>query len=115
MEFETKRLRALELLKSTGMRRGNYEPPVVSLLWRMGFAVPPPHFASFWGSAVFLGIAFGSVWGTVMWFLAWSHSGMDMHAAMLTSAVSGLLFGFAMASFYAYGRRKHRLPRWKDL
>jgi hypothetical protein len=107
--------KALELLKATGMSRGNYEPPLVSLLWRLGMPVPPPHFASFIAVALFLGVGFGVVWGAVMWFFTWSASGMDMHAAMLTSTASGLFFGIAMASFYAYGRRKHKLPKWLDL
>ncbi len=115
MNFEQKLAKALELLKATGMSRGNYEPPLVSLLWRMGIPVPPPHFASFVGSALFLGVTFAAVWGAVMWFFAWSKAGMDMHAAMLASTASGLLFGITMASFYAYGRRKYKLPKWKDL
>jgi len=115
MEFEQRLVKALELLKATGMSRGNYEPPLVSLLWRMGISVPPPHFASFAGSIVFLGVGFTLVWGAVMWFFTWSQSGMDMHAAMLTSTVSGFLFGVSMASFYAYGRRKYKLPKWTDL
>ena len=115
MDFEQKLAKALELLKATGMSRGNYEPPVVSLLWKMGIAVAPPHFAPFVGTALFLGAAFSVVWGAVMWVFSWSKSGMDMHAALLTSVASGLLFGIAMASFYAYGRRKHKLPKWKDL
>ena len=114
-DFETKRAKAMELLKASGMRRSNYEPPVVSLLWRLGFAVPPPHFASFLGSMAFAGVSFGVVWGLAMWFLTWSGSGMDMHAAVLVSAVSGLLFGTAMAGVYAYGRRKHKLPSWNEL
>jgi hypothetical protein len=50
-----------------------------------------------------------------MWFLTWSGSGMDMHAAILVSAASGLLFGTAMAGVYAHGRRKHKLPSWNEL
>ena len=114
-DFETKRTKALALLQASGMKRSNYEPPLVSLLWRLGLPVPPPHFASFVGSATFSAVTFGVVWGLVMWFVSWSGSGMDIHAAMLTSAVSGLLFGLAMAGMYAYGRRKHKLPSWKDL
>jgi hypothetical protein len=114
-DFETKRTKALELLKASGMRRNNYEPPLVSLLWKLGFPVPPPHFASFLGCVAFAGILFGVVWGLVMWFTTWSGSGMDLHAAILVSAVSGLLFGAAMAGMYAYGRRKHKLPAWDAL
>lgn len=32
------------------------------------------------------------------------------------AAVSaGILFGLAMAGYYAYGRKKYNLPRWQDL
>ena len=114
-DFDTKRAKAMELLKASGMRRSNYEPPLVSLLWKLGVSVPPPHFASFVGCGSFAGISFGVVWGLVMWFSNWSGSGMDMHAAILVSAVSGLLFGVAMAGMYAHGRRKHKLPSWDEL
>jgi hypothetical protein len=115
MGFESKRVKAMALLNATDMMRRNYEPPVISLLWRLGIPVPPPHFVSFCGIAAFSGIAFGFVWGLTMWFLSWSASGMDAHSAMLVSAISGLLFGLALASYYAYGRRKHKLPNWNKL
>lgn len=113
--FETKRAKAMALLHATGMRRSHYEPPLVSLLWRLGVPVPPPHFASFFGCMAFAGAAFGVVWGQVMWFTTWSASGMDLHVALLVSTVSGLLFGLALAAIYAYGRRKHKLPAWEEL
>jgi hypothetical protein len=115
MDFESKRKRALAVLSATGMLRKNYEPPLITALWKMGFSVPPPHFISFFGVAIFSGIWFGAVSGLTMWYFSWSESGMDAHSAMLISAISGLLFGLAMASFYANGRRKHNLPNWNML
>jgi hypothetical protein len=29
--------------------------------------------------------------------------------------VGGLLLGLAMAQYYRFGARKHRLPRWADI
>jgi hypothetical protein len=114
-EFEAKKARALEILKATGIRRNNYEPPAVTLLWKMGLKVPPPHFASFIASALFAAVFFGVTWGLFMWFFVWSGDGMQVETAILTSAVSGTLFGSLMGIYYAYGRRKYQLPDWKTL
>lgn len=114
-DFDAKKARALEILKATGIRRNNYEPPAVALLWKMGLQVPPPHFASFIASSLFAAVFFGVTWGLFMWFFVWSSDGMSFQIALLTSAVSGALFGCLMGIYYAYGRRKHQLPRWDTL
>ena len=61
------------------------------------------------------GSFFGLVWGLLMWFWQWSDTGMSAGFAAALSVVAGLLFGLSMASYYAYGRRKHRLPPWTSL
>jgi uncharacterized membrane-anchored protein len=97
------------------MWRSNYEPPLLRLLWRLGLNVPPPHFAGFVATALFSGGFFALLWGVIMWFLTWSRSGMSPTGAVTTAVFGGVLFGLMMASYYYWGRRKHRLPEWKDL
>ena len=115
MTPSTRRDAALALLARTGIRSNNYAPPALKLLWAMGLDVPPPHFASFAASTVLTGSFFGLVWGLLMWFWQWSDTGMSAGLAAALSVVAGLLFGLSMASYYAYGRRKHRLPPWTSL
>ena len=103
---------ALSALAATGMQPTTYAPPVHRLLWRMGFHVPPPHFAGFTSNLIFSGTWFGIVWGTIMWFATWSDRGMSPAGAIVAAIVAGILFGLCMAIYYRHGARKHNLPAW---
>lgn len=113
--FDTRKARALELLRGTGMRESNYLPPALKLLWRLGVPVPPPHFAGFGAVTLASGLFFGLGWGAVMWWWQWERQGMSLTAAALTALGAGVCFGLCMAAYYAFGRRKHGLPTWKEL
>jgi hypothetical protein len=115
MESNPKREAALRLLSATGMKRSNYEPPLLRLLWRLGVDAPPPHFASFGANALVAGIFFGSCWGMSMWLFLWRQQAAPITVSLLSSVLAGLLFGIAMATYYAYGRRKYNLPSWHSL
>jgi len=97
------------------MWRNSYEPPLLRLLWRLGLNVPPPHFAGFIVTTLFYGGFFALFWGVIMWFFTWSESGMSPTGAAGAALFAGVLFGLIMASYYSWGRRKHRLPGWKNL
>lgn len=115
MSFELKRSQALDALHKTGIWRSNYEPPLIRLLWRLGFKLPPPHFAPFFFVALLTGIFFGACWGGIMWLVHWSHVGMGVLPAVKGSGIAGLAFGTSMALYYAYGRVKYKLPSWSSL
>ena len=115
MSFESRRAKALELLKATAMWPSNYEPPILRALWKLGFKIPPPHFVPFWKTTLFASLWFGGVWGIVMWLTVWSSQGVALSAALCIAAAAGLFFGLSMSLYYAYGRRKHRLPEWSSL
>ncbi len=111
---ELKRQAALKLLEKTGIMRSNYAPPYLRLLWRMGFDVPPPHFAQFWQNALFSGSFYAIGWGALMYFLVWSKTAMSATAMLNSAGIAGILFGLALASYYAHGKRKHGLPSWQE-
>lgn len=111
---ELKRQAALKLLEKTGIMRSNYAPPYLRLLWRMGFDVPPPHFAKFWQNALFSGCFYAIAWGTLMYFFVWSKTAMSVTAMLNSAGIAGILFGLALASYYAHGKRKHGLPSWQE-
>ena len=115
MKANARRQAALDLLSRTGIWPSNYAPPALHMLWALGLNIPPPHFASFAGSALFTGGVFGVIYGLLMWSVQWSPHGMSVSMAVTLSAVAGILFGLCMASYYAYGRRKHNLPAWDQL
>ena len=114
MDNNEKRAAALRLLASTGMWSSSYAPPLFRILWWFGVDIPPPHFASFTWNMIFAGTYFGAAWGLLSWWFLWADSGRaPVH--MLTSAiVAGVFFGIFMAAYFAYGKRKHRLPSWHE-
>jgi hypothetical protein len=112
MTFQSRRAQSLDILKSTGMRRSNYEPPFLRALWRMGVEIPPPHFMPFIQIAIFAAALCSIVWGVVIWSLVWPRQGMS---ALAISCGAGLCVGYFLAIYYAYGRRKYRLPEWRSL
>jgi len=97
------------------MWRSNYEPPALRLLWRLGVDVPPPHFASFSSTALALGTFFGFAWGLAMWLFLWRAQAVPAETVLIVVFVAGLLFGTCMASYYAFGRRRYKLPPWNSL
>jgi hypothetical protein len=118
-QFEARRVEALRLLKATGIRPSNYLPRVTQWLWRWGYAVRPPHFVPFgtmWLAgggcfAVAWGLWMGLIWGWVIPPVVPLHLlGLGVGAVFV-----GFFVGLFMASYYAYGRRKHALPAWDDL
>jgi len=115
MNFEKRREVALALLQKTGIWRSNYKPPILRLLWRIGFDAPPPHFASFFANFILSGVSFGTIWGFVMWFALWSPQGMPFSRAAFAAFLAGLYFGLVMAVYYRYSARKHSLPKWSDI
>jgi Family of unknown function (DUF6404) len=113
MTFDEKLAAAKDLLASKGIWRAVYAPTVVALLWRVGFKIPPPHFAGFFGTFVFSGTVLGGAWGVLMWLLWWRHD-MSPAVAVGVSVVAGLLVGLCVASYYRYAAHKYAIPAWED-
>jgi hypothetical protein len=63
MSSNPKREAAIKILASTGIWRSSYAPPLLRLLWRLGFDAPPPHFVSFSAIALFSGSYFAITLG----------------------------------------------------
>lgn len=109
-----KRRAALELLARTLMKPSNFQPPAIRLLWHLGVNVRPPHFSSFLFNTLFTGGVFALNWGLLMWLISWHNYRTPAEAASI-AAITGLCFGILMAGYYAYGKRKHKLPSWSEL
>lgn len=118
MSFEQRKARALEILQATGMMPSHYAPPLIRLLWKAGVKIAPPHFQSFQRTTFVAGAWFAFGWGMIMWVFGWFQGDATSPSAVVTvvaAGLAGLLFGLAMASFYARDRRKHQLPAWAAL
>jgi hypothetical protein len=114
MQFEEKVTAARELLASKGIVRAAYAPTIVTLLWRAGVKVPPPHFAGFLGTFLFSTVFFGVLWGVIMWFLVWSRNATPPATAAGTSVLVGVAVGLVVALYYRFSARRHAIPKWSE-
>mgnify|MGYP000013945724 CR=1 FL=1 len=116
MNSTAKREVALKLLEATGIWKSSYAPPGVRLLWRLGFDCPPPHLARFWSVFLVCALYFGIFMGLFMVAMStFSGTNVPSSSTLLGASLAGICFGLFMATYYAMGRRKYRLPLWKDL
>ena len=112
MPMTTRIAAGIEILDAKGVNhayRSQFSLP--TLLWRMGFTQPPPHFEGFWRSSVSNGLFFGAGLGLIIWW--WD--GPSFSEVLLRAAVGGAFCGLAMAVYYWYIRRKHDLPVWSEI
>ncbi len=101
-------------LAQRGIGKYTTAPPLYRLLWRLGFEVPPPHYAGFWPLAIFMGVFFAVLWGIFMWFFLWRSEDMPAAIAIGSSLLAGALFGVGMAAYYRSAASKLALPHWED-
>lgn len=108
-DFLARRDIALRLMSAKGLRHTSYAPMFHRVLWYCSIPIRPPHFASFLANFLLMGGWFGCF---LIGLLLWSLPGS---VAILLSTLAGILFGVAMASYFAYSARKHELPDWSQL
>jgi hypothetical protein len=115
MTFEEKRKSAIALLAERGVKRPAYAPTIVTLLWRAGLEVPPPHFAPFLAVFAFAAVFIAATWGLLMWFVVWAPHGEAVLTAIMIAALVGGFAGLVIAGYYRYSARKLALPRWETI
>ena len=81
----------------------------------IGFEPRPPYYQSFTKVVVFFGIYFAVLWGLTMNLVIWRDQAIPFPVQLISSALAGVLFGFGMALWYRYVRRKSGLSSWADL
>jgi hypothetical protein len=115
MSFKARLAIALRLLDAKGIRRWTYYISIYQLLWLLNVSIRPPIFNGFVFNCVFMSIAFGTLWGTFMWFLLWSRQGMAITTAVMLAAAAGVFFGIVLALLTRHKARKLGLPAWEQL
>jgi hypothetical protein len=99
-------------LAQKGIGRYTAAPPLHRLLWRLGFDVAPPPFATFWSNALLMGVSFAVAWAVIMWLAVWRD--LPLISALIVSGVTGAFVGLSTAAYYRWRWRKLGLPHWGD-
>ncbi|PHM60634.1 hypothetical protein Xsto_03791 [Xenorhabdus stockiae] len=119
MTFEQRKARAIAIMESKNMDRSYYAPPLLRLLWRMGFKTPPLPFISFWQITLFAGsffeLGFWVIKWLFGWLLDWQHEETSLIAVIVSSIVGGLFFGVFTAVNVRWTKTFHDLPDWDSL
>src|SRR6478735_2812770 len=89
MTYEEKCNFAVKELEAAKIWKSNYNPPIISLLRRLGFKVPFPHYNSFLSNALSTGIYFGCAWGLFMYFFMWKTQNISPALMSLTAISAG--------------------------
>jgi hypothetical protein len=114
MAFEEKLSAARQQLEALGVASGTAAPPLHRLLWALGIHMPPPHFAGFGANFALMGGWFGTLFGLFAWFFFLRKGNYPTYFPFFFAALTGSLFGIAMAFYYYESARKLRLPNWRQ-
>jgi hypothetical protein len=106
---------AVAEMNNAGVWRWNGTPPYLRIGRKMGFEPRPPYYESFTKVVVLFGTYFAVMWGLAMNLFIWRNQAMPFPLQLIGSAITGLLFGFGMALWYSYVRKKSGLSSWRDL
>jgi hypothetical protein len=113
MSFQDRLARSRALLETKGIRRGT--PLLHRLLWRLGFAMPPPLFAPPLVNSAIMGLFFAVGYGILTWLLDGAPGGSGVPGRIIGSLLAGAAFGAIMAWVLRRTARKHELPSWEDV
>lgn len=114
-EFDRKLEAARAEMTKAGIGASTQEPPLTRFSRQMGYKSVPPLYQGFLKTTLRMGSFFGLAWGVFMWLFIWKQNGMPVSVAVTGAIAAGVLFGVAMAGYYAYMRKKHGLTDWDAL
>ncbi|WP_414146918.1 DUF6404 family protein [Erwinia sp. BNK-24-b] len=113
--FESKKSRALALMKKKGMWPSLYAPPCHVFLWELGISVAPPPFSPFWTNFACITGVNTTFWGIVMWFVFWKGNQEDLLSATWTILTVGVLCGLFMSALESWRGKANNLPPWSEV
>ncbi|MBL4812276.1 MAG: hypothetical protein JKX69_07970 [Rhodobacteraceae bacterium] len=113
--YEDRLQKANDELARAGIWASNANPPYTKMLRQLGLKPRPPHYVSFWEIVIVQGILFGVLWGIIIWLSVWSVQGVAAIVSIIAAFSAGALFGFCMALYYRYGRKRYGLRTWEAL
>jgi Family of unknown function (DUF6404) len=115
MPFLDRRDFALKLMDDAGVEPRWSRPPMWRHLWRRGINLPSPLFMPFWQLAALFGVIFAIPTGALSWLIIWRNARMPLPTFCVATLFEGAVFGVAIASTFAYRKRRFELPDWQNL
>ncbi|RYH30455.1 hypothetical protein EON65_05040 [archaeon] len=112
LEYEAQCRRWDRIAEGKGLSSSFRSPPMDAYLKMMGYRTSPVVLWSFCPVSLLMGGCFGLAWPVVMWCFL---SVRDVKEIVMTSILTGVLFGLGMAATYAFVRAYYRLPKWDSI
>ncbi|WP_133502010.1 DUF6404 family protein [Marinomonas balearica] len=109
--FEVRLQMAHDELEKRGVWRSNYNPPIYSLLRRLGIKLPPPYFLSFHANVI---VNFVYMLALASIIFAFTQGGFDASVFDKTLLWS-IAYSIFMAVFYLWRRTQLKLGAWKNI
>lgn len=114
-DFDRRLQAARNEMLLAGMRPFQASPPLVRLLWSLGFRLRPPFYQRFSVNALISGAVFATLFGLIMHFRDTNALSLHWGGAVVQTMVAGVFFGLTMSSFTAWQAKDKGLSRWEDL
>lgn len=115
LSFKDKLQNAHKEMEASGIKKFNYNSPMLVLLRSLGLNIRPFQYYSFIQNFVITSIWFSTVWGALMWFTTWGPDNMRVQFALILSLFAGLLFGLIMALYFKSSAKSNNLSSWEQL
>ena len=115
MAYPLKIQRALQILTVAKIPKWLGAPPPYRVLWSLGIAVRPPLFSNFIANAIFSGLSFDFIIGTlrVVYFIV---TGVPSPVpATISFFTPTILIALIIAAGLDALKRKARLPKWDEV
>lgn len=114
MTFKNRLAKAHKELECAGIWRSNYNPPPLSLLRKLGYLIPPPHYRSFLVNFISQTLFFSMIWGGAMWLFVWQYIYIDLYFVCTATFSVSLFIAFFMSIYYKFSAKRHQLSNWDD-
>lgn len=106
---------AMEELVRAGIQKSARATGFLRLMRAVGFKSRPRLYASLFSNSVVWGTTFAIIWGVIMNVLMLAVTSVSGSITLVSTLISGAIFGIITAMFLSHVHRRKKLSAWKDL